>query len=71
MWNLDGIVTNCETIEYCSAAISEKFHNAGLRIVSYGKKNNLVQVCKDQKAGFMDAVIVDDVVRIRKAFNGV
>jgi hypothetical protein len=68
-WNVDGCVTNVEIMEHCSAAMAEKFHSVGLRLVSYGKKNNTEVCCVDQRNGFVDAVIVDDVVRIKRLFG--
>ncbi|KAJ3079934.1 Glycerophosphocholine phosphodiesterase [Quaeritorhiza haematococci] len=84
-WNLTGVVTAVEPLLVPTQSTStpttpplatpqlivQKFHDAGLMLFTYGGGNNLVDNAMLQREAGMDAVIVDEVIRIRRAFDGI
>lgn len=69
VWNLQGIVCQVNSVLTCPEAMASKFHSSGLELVTYGGNNNKVDVSLLQRKCGYDAVIVDDVWRIRDAFE--
>ncbi len=68
-WGLQGIVCQVNSVLECPEAMVNKFHSAGLQLVTYGGNNNKESVSLVQKQCGFDAVIVDDVKRICGCFR--
>ncbi|KAJ3210381.1 Glycerophosphocholine phosphodiesterase [Clydaea vesicula] len=69
LWNLQGIVTNVDAIIGNSMPIIKKFNNNGLKVSSYGFKNNDVQHCKEQVDSGINNIICDSVNKIKSGLS--
>ena len=66
-WDLDGVVFNIDAILNDCAAIVGRFHSRGIKVSTYGAKNNIVDFCKFQRDCGVDAIITDELLLIKRS----
>mmetsp|Transcript_6370 Transcript_6370/g.18321 ORF Transcript_6370/g.18321 Transcript_6370/m.18321 type:complete len:699 (+) Transcript_6370:300-2396(+) len=64
---LQGVVVESSGMAHCLEEVVRDCHDHGLFIFSWGDANNDLNIYNRQKAAGVDAVIMDDVVKITKA----
>ncbi len=62
-----GVVVESSGMAHCLEEVVRDCHDHGLFIFSWGEANNDLEIYNRQKSAGVDAVIMDDVVKITKA----